>query len=350
MGTTANIRTGAFAYLEYDFETTFDTGGVPCGACGKVFGFEQKVTGWTWTNNRIVLNQLNSIEPKTYAYGQARGSMSVDFVVSNPWYNELLFSHDDMCCCACFPTSCVSPFTYTWDDSANDRMKDTTSFTAEVGIQACCCDFKRVVSGAIVNSVALRSTVGEVVRATVDISYATDVSMCATIDTTPAADTVGVAVCQFIPYTFAHGTLKFPTACDCMCVIAELQSFDVTLNPNADLLWSHNSNHAINAYRRVFEITGTFNASYVDQTNFNKVLAQIGDDSQTLDTCQVELEIAFDNGCAGAAQRLITYTFTGISIGEHSTSVEPVEPIFETISWQARTAQVTALNGTSAFP
>jgi len=347
MGTTANIRTGAFAYLEYDFETAFDVGGVPCGACGKVFGFEQKITGWSWTNNRIVLNQLNSIEPKTYAYGQARGSMSVDFVVSNPWFNELVFSHDPMCACMCFPTGCASPFTYTWDGTCAARAKDVNSFTAEIGVEAGCTDIERTISGAIVNSVGLRSTVGEVVRATVDISYATDVSMCATIDTTPASDTVGVAVCQFVPYTFAHGELQFP---NCMCTIAELQSFDVTLNPNADLLWGHNSNHAVSAFRRVFEMTGTFNASYIDQTNFNRVLAQIGDDSQCLAAEQANLIITINNGCAGAAQRQIVYTFSGISIGDHSTAVEPVEPVFETITWQARSAQVTAINGTANFP
>lgn len=344
MGTTANIRTGAFAYLEYDFETSFDTGG-DATMCGKVFGFEQRITGWTWTNNRIVLNQLNSVEPKTFAYGQARGSMSVDFVVSNPWFNSLLF---DRTSCATFPSGCVSPFTYTWETTCDAGTRDVETLTAEVGIEAGATDIVRTISGGIVNSISLRSSVGEVVRGTADISYATDTPT-STLDSTIASCTVGTGNCQFIPYTFAHGTLAFPSG----CVIAELQSFDITLNQNADMLWGHNSNHAVNAFRRVFELTGTFNASYVDQTNLNDLYAQI-DDTQCPAGCEVRevatLVITLNNGCAGASQRQILYTFTGISPAEHSTAVEPVEPIFENINWQARRAQVVSINGTSAEP
>lgn len=346
MGTTANIRTGAFAYLQYDFECTFDTGGTPATVAGKVFGFEQRITGWTWTNNRIVLNQLNSVEPKTFAYGQARGSMSVDFVVSNPWFNSLLFDRAD-CIAMCFPAcvACVAPFTYNWAPTCNVGTKDVESFTAQVGIEAGGTDVVRLISGGIVNSVSLRSTVGEVVRATADITYATDGSMC-TIDACPASDPVGTGNCQFIPYTFAHGTLEVP----CGSVIAELQSFDLTLNQNADLLWGHNSNHAVNAFRRVFEMTGTFNASYVDNDQLNDLYAQIGDNCITQLTEIPTLQITLNNGEAGAAQRNLVYTFTGVAPSEHSTAIEPVEPIFENITWQARSATVTSINATSAEP
>ena len=336
------VKTGAFGYFEYDFETSFDTGGCPC-MCGKVLGFEQRITGWTWTNNRITLNQLNSIEPKTYAYGQAQGTMSVDFVVSNPWYNSLLFARG---ACACFPNVCMCVSTYTWRATCDANNKCVESFTAEVGVEAGATDIERIISGAVINNITLRSSIGEAIRGTADIQYATETTACApTIDTTPASCTVGTAMCQFIPYTFAHGQLQW----NC-CTVAELQSFDITLNQNAELLWGHNNNHAIDAYRRVFEMTGTFQATHTCITLLNDLYAQIGDNCETKAEEQTQIVLTLNNGCATTAQRQIEYTFTGIGIGDLGTAVEPVEPIFENLTWQARRGAVTAINFNAAEP
>ena len=53
------VRTGAFAYAKYGYETTFAT----AVTANKKFGLQDKVGSWSLTNNRINLAQLNQIEP-----------------------------------------------------------------------------------------------------------------------------------------------------------------------------------------------------------------------------------------------------------------------------------------------
>jgi len=341
------VRTGAYAYVEYDFEGSFNEA-ICMSTRNKVFGLEQKLTGWTWTNSPIVLNQLNSIEPKTFAFGQAHGTMSIDFVVSNPWYNSFMFAEN---CMACLFPSGATPFLYTWLATSTDDTKAITQTGAiEVGICECMVadDQVRVASGAIVNSISLRGAIGEPIRGTLDISYAQCTTT--TISACPTSETVGRAACQFEPYTFAHGSL---TVCNCcVCVtIAELQSFDLSLTQNSELLYGIGCHHAASAYRKIFEMTGSFQAPYIDSTQIDKVYAQIEDNCGTLARCDPTLTLVFDNGvCATIATRTITYSFTGILIRDHNTATEPGEPIFETINWQARSATVTAENGNSVRP
>jgi len=94
------VRTGAFGYLQYGYESTFGTAATTINT---VFGLEQKITNWSLTNNRITLAALNQIEPQVYAYGTTRGSLGVDFVLSNPFWLSTLY-----CCvstAACMPTA-----------------------------------------------------------------------------------------------------------------------------------------------------------------------------------------------------------------------------------------------------
>ena len=342
------VRTGAYAYIEYDFETTFNEA-ICMSTRNKVFGLEQKLSGWTWSNSPIQLNQLNSIEPKNWAFGQAKGTMSIDFVVSNPWYNSFLFAENAMCCL--FPSG-ATPFLYTWEATC-DPLAKAVSLTGaiEVGIDqlSMCDDQVRVASGALVNSISLRGAIGEPIRATLDISYAQCTTT--TISACPTSETIGRAANEFEPYTFAHGDLSI---CNCCCVeiLAELQSFDLSLNQNSELLYGHGCHHAVSAYRKIFEMTGSFQAPYINSDSIDKVYAQIEDNCTALARTDPILTLEFNNGvCPGTiATRSITYSFTGILIRDHNTATEPGEPIFETINWQATGATVTAENGTMTRP
>jgi len=341
LNSALKTRTGAYAYVQYDFEQDCKFGLSCCVTMSKVFGYEQKVSGWTWTNNRINLAQLNSVELKTFVYGQARGSLSVDFVVGNPWYNSLLFDR-----LMCFPTTACCVETYTWEATCNAGNKDIESFAMEIGIDQCgATDTVRTLRGAVLNNISLRSSIGEPIRATADIAYSSDV-MTTCVDSTPASDTVGTAICQYTPYTFAHGQLKW----NCCCVIAELQSFDISLNQNPELIYGHNCNHPVNAFRRVFEMTGSFSTTHTCNKLLNDLYAQIADNCETLATEQTKITLTLDNGLTTTNQRKIEYTFTGVGIGDHSTSVEPVEPIFENISWQSRRGAVVATTNDAAEP
>ena len=84
------VFTGSFTYLQYVRETTFGTAASTIQSAGEQFGFEQKITGWSFTNNKMALAQLGDVRVKTYAYGQTRGNLSIDFVLSSPWFLGLV--------------------------------------------------------------------------------------------------------------------------------------------------------------------------------------------------------------------------------------------------------------------
>ena len=329
------VRTGAFTYLQYGHETTFGTfpDECMCECVNAVFGLEQKITNWNFTNNRITLAALNQLEPDIYAYGTTRGSLGIDFVLSNPWWLKTIYDRRvtaDGGACA------VTTHTY----DINSKLIDSISI--EIAAEQGATDIVRRLTGGIVNSVSLRSAIGEVVRSSVDISYANEAEDCITIRMCTCGDT-----CNF-PYTFAYGTLTTTAG-----TIAELQSFDITLNQNSDLLYTHNTSIAGTAYRKLFEITGSFTASYVDVELLTDIYKQghscmgLGIDGSTFAREQTTLTLVFDNGiCCMNAGRSIVLTGTGVGFADHQVTIEPNEPIFETLNWQIRDVSVVASNAT----
>jgi len=327
------VRTGAFGYLQYGREGTFGT----LATCiDKVFGLEQRVTNWNFTNNRITLAALGQVQPAVFAYGTTRGSIAVDFVLSNPWWLSTLF--DTVCTVACMPTSGSHTHTY----SIASKLR--TPISIEIGVEQGCPDVTRQMLGGVVNSIALRSAIGEPIRASADISYSDENEMCITIDSTPSAD-----LCNF-PYTFAYGNLTTTAG-----TIAEIQSFDVNINQNSDLLYTHNTSVAADAYRKLMEVTGSFTASYLDVELLRDIYAQAHDtgatgiDGEAFAREQTTLTLVFDNGQTGAGtEKTITLTGTGVGLADHAVPIEPNEPIFETLNWQIRTLSPVAVNQTAS--
>jgi len=323
------VRTGAFGYLQYGYEGACTYGTLAC-PINKVLGLEQRITNWTFTNNRITLAALNQVEPAIYAYGTTRGSLGVDFVLSNPWWLNALWDR-------VIDSGAACDFTHTYD--INSKLP--RSLSIQVGVCGAT-DVTRNLLGAVVNSVSLRSAIGEVVRGSADISYQTEAESGVSIDATPATD-----CCNF-PYTFAFGDLT--TTAGGGGVIAEIQSFDININQNSDLVYGHNSSEANAPYRRLFEITGSFTASYVDNGLIRDIYAQNSNDGATFVREQTTLTLAFDNDLATTAEKSITLTGTGVGFADHATSIEPNEPVFETLNWQIRDMTVVANNCTSSPP
>jgi len=353
------IATGARGYVAYEFENTFgallnagnsSTGEYP----NKRFGLQEKITSWTLNNNRIVLPTLNQTEPESFAYGQETGSISIDFILSNPWFFGALYGS---------PTSVTSgsPEVHTYASPATVKTKDVRSFRTEVGLDLGT-DIVRSLKGCICRTFAISTTVGGIVQCSADIAYSIEDATTSALTASPPVDRAnGVAGAQPIlpttkfPYTFAHATLKANNT-----IVAKIQRADINFNQNPDLLWGLGSHQAVEAYRRVFEITGTFEASWVDKTMLDHVLAQvavpndaareevIGDKGSSSDP---ELEIFFTNGLATSSKKTLKMTLSGVSPTEHSISgLEPVEPVFENITWQAKSCIIVAENNEAAEP
>lgn len=328
-------------------ESTFGTSPFAAGAATRVWGLEQKVDSWSLTNNKIPIWEFNSLLPSTYAYGTTRGSLGVSWVLSNPLFLDTIFDN--------VAHGGATPFTHTYSISS----KLIKSFSAELGVELGTTDSVRTLKGCIVNSINMRSTIGDVVRCSADISYANE-AQTTTVDSSVPTDSSDWS----FPYTFANGALTIaPHAGSTEVAVGELQSIDLTFNQNPELLWGHNSTVAVGAYRKQFEITGRLNASFTDSDSadafLTRLYAQTGLDSNTVQretpATGNGITLTFSNGLTSSSMRKIEIKLSGIAID--SVDLEgfsPNEPIFQNIPFQARviTSVIASdnLNGGTSYP
>ena len=310
------VHTGAHVYSEYDFESTFG-GGDPTKT--KVLGLDERITSIVTQNNQIALPQLNSVEIQSFAYGQEFKRLSEDWVLSNPWWLELLLNDR--------VTTGAGPFTHTYT-----VLKTVKSFAVEIGLEGETANVVRTLNGCVLNSVTMRSSMNELVRCSGEIICGAEAAIGTTLDSTPPADDLA------FPYTFVHGTLKLPASAG---ALAELQSMERTINQNAELVYGHGAKTATGAFRKIFEITGRFNASMVDDTQLQRVLdrAELAD-----------IELLFTNGLTGTSEKSIKLTGTGVGISEQSYAAAGVDPVFEDLIWQIRSLTAVAVNNISLPP
>jgi hypothetical protein len=353
------VLTGAYAYIQWAQETTFNTDAMACAAAGdkNSFGFEQKVSSLQFTNNKIPLSQLGDVQVKTFAYGQTQGSFSVEFVLGNPWFFNLL-GFSTVC-----TAGCAAPYTHSWAVDGTTATLDPHSFSMEVGVENGSSDINRTLTGALISSASFSTSVGETVKVSLDAAFANEgvtVGACV-LD----ACNVTECVANHIPYTFAHGGLYWCIAA-CDAAIAEVQDVSFAIGHNTEHLWGIGNSVAVDKYRRLFELTGNFKLTFENTTELEKVFAQQNDTlcnvacAPALAVSQPTLRLIFWNGVgtdtgggnitAAAGTRIIRIDLTGIAIDSHSINIEPNEPIFEDIPFQGAGISVTAINAVATAP
>jgi hypothetical protein len=325
----ATIRTGASAYVKYEYETSFGTGGTP----NKKFGLQDRLTGWSLSHNRMDLKQLGQTTINKYAYGQQSGSLSLGFVLSNPWIFESVFGPST-------PGSATdSVYPHTFGTTAGNKTLNT--MVIEVGFDSddagSGTDIVRTMRGCIANSIGISTSIGATVDCTMDMTYGKESAPYGTIGTAPSEPTEEFA------YTFAHGVVKVGGT-----TLAQVQEVDITFAQNPSLLYGIGANQAVNAYRQVFDMTGRFKASLLNKTLLEHVLAQIGKDENATYSETVggspEFELTFQS-TSSSIQNEIKITGTGLSPTDiNIQGIEPVEPIFEEINWRVKTATIVAKN------
>ena len=315
------VRTGSSTYLQYGKEGSFSGG----ATATRVFGLQQKFTGITWKNNQIPLTQLNNIEVASFAYGKNEGSGSVEFVMSNPWIFDIMLDGVDK-------TGTTNDYSYLWSSDKSALTADNTDINTpnsvhiEYGFDAETQSVTRNMKGVLVNSFNLKSTINETVKCSTELLWGLEDA----IDTSYTAGTVTDGV-EF-PYTFAHAELLSPTSGS---TVAQIQDFDITFSTNSELLYTLNSPNAAGGFRKIFEMTGKFKAAMVDKSELQKVIDR---------TESATLKVTLTNGLSTTNEKSITLAFTGVGVSEHTTDTSPGEPVFENLSFQMRSVNVTANN------
>jgi hypothetical protein len=322
------VRTGSSAYVKYEFEDDGYGALVSGQSPNKKFGLQDRLSSLTLTNNRFNLAALNQNTIHKFAYGQQQGTASMGFTLSNPWIFGAIIG---------VPTSAgSSPYTHTYDGSATSTtIKTPRTIQMEIGIDQST-DIVRRLKGGLVNNLSISAAVGGLVECTADITFGQE----STPSTSLSPPTLPA---QEFPYTFAHAELKFGGS-----TVAQCQDVNLSLAQNSELLYGLNSHGAVDSFRRVLDITGSFRASWLNKTLLEKLLAQVKADSNTTYQETVGGSPEFTLTFQESTNQKIVITLAGLSISDQAISgIEPVEPVFEEINWQAKTISVVATNTTA---
>jgi len=320
------VRTGSSAYLKYGWEATY--GGTV--TIDKKFGLQDSLSSWTLTHNRQDLPALNQVTINDYAYGQQSGSIGIDFTLSNPWIFKAILGDGSI-------TGSSDPYTHTFPHASNGINKTPITFACEVGFDDTT-NIVRTLKGCVADSISINTSVGDLVSASISANYGKEDAP----STTLSAPTKPLVA---FPYTFAHAQLKWEGS-----VVAQVQDLSITIAQNPALLYGLNSHQAVDSYRQLLDITGSFRASLVDKDVLENMLEQVkagtssGTYSETVGGSP-ELEILF----LKETGEEIKITGTGLAPTDLSwDGIRPNEPVFENINWRIKSIVVAAKNNKSA--
>ena len=314
------VRTGASAYIKYGFETSYGAvTGTYENTINKSFGLQDKMSSLTLTNNKVNLAKLNQNTVDRFAYGQQSGSASVSFTLSNPWLFGMVLSA---------PVSTgSSPYTHTWQNST--LLPEARTVQIEVGINDST-NMTRRLKGGVVGAVAISTSVGGMVECSTDITYGQETAPTTAL-TPPTKPT------QESPYTFAHAQLTFAGI-----PVAQCQDVSLNLSQNAELLYGLNSHSAVDAYKKVLDITGSFKAAWVDKVLLQHLLDQLLADGSG-ETIGGSAELEFKLTFTKSDTESITINCYGLTLNDLGLSgLEPVEMLFSEANWTAKTIKVLA--------
>ena len=330
------VYTGGSAAVTYGYETAYGDGA--SGSLTNIFGLEQKVSSFSLTNSRFNLNKLGQVEPTKFAYGQQSGTLSIGFVFDNGDSHKIFKS---LYGTAGGRGTSVAPYTYPTTLGQGNVSPTITSLATQVSLQTgTSTKLVRTLKGCVVNSLNLSTSIGEPLRGSVDMTFGKEDN--ATVSTSGSITQQDDSTFDqaTVPYTFAHGDLKVSNGTAPQSV-AEIQDVDITFTQNSELLYGLNQNNAIDAYRRVFDITGRFKAAWKDASLIQYVIDQVRSGQELLDTTSgVGVELVFTNGA-----KSIKLELDDLSIADHTVSgIEPVEPVFEEVNWQVKSSRISVVN------
>ena len=328
-------------------------------AVTKTFGLNTSVNSLSVGTNRFDLNQLGQVEPTAFAYGQQSGTIDVGFT----W--DDINSHDIFR--SIYGASTPSSNVYSYPSGSSAPAEGGTSpavinpMTIQVDQQltgahtyatqasnTTATTIRRKLMGCVATGLSISTSIGATVDGTCSMIFGKE----DTTNTTQASSSSMAFKDQVAitgsPLTFAHGTFKVSKG-DGLVSLGEIQSANINFNANQNLLYQLGSHHAVDSYRQVFEITGSFQTSFKDLTHLTHLLNQASDDVNSkgisnksgntmVDVSSVGAELQFTNGT-----RHIQVELQGLSFGSHDISgLVPVQPVFEELPFKALAARVEA--------
>lgn len=314
------VNPTAISWAHYGWETSF---GAVTTASDKTFGQGVKISTLSRKNNIEKIYTLGSRNAVVLQPMVFEGAVGIDFVMANPWFFKAVMGSASV--------TGVGPYTHTYAEA------DTVpSFTIENNIST---DTKSVAKllGCLVNNCTISTSVGKAVEVKLDCIYSTE---------THGSTTSAQVSETFDIFTFAHGTVEIPNG----TTIADVESIDLTIANKIKPIMGLGSRFSQNAVPEEREYTGKLVVPYEQLTNTLQKLygGATGPIASPAETATMEL--VFDNGSTGTAQRQISLVYTGVQFDDHDLAQDPAKVINEGVGINMRSLSVTSINNTSVTP
>tara|TARA_R110000744_G_scaffold159683_2_gene275805 strand:- start:107 stop:1087 length:981 start_codon:yes stop_codon:yes gene_type:complete len=321
--------TASSVFAEYCFEADASFG--QGGSLSKPiqFGKEVKITGLSYKNNQMPLGQLYSPEIETFAYGKSEGKCSAEYVLSNPWFFKSVLGTPPA------PVNSGGLYAYTWSSTptSSNYMKNIHSMALRLGFDIDD-DYKRTALGVVCPSLSIKMALNETIKVTQELVWGSE-----TVNQTMGTSQ-GVPLAGAIPYTFVHASVTSPLTGS---TLATVQSIDLDIASNAELIYQMGQSDSVDAYRKILELTGKISLVLKSSAFLESVYSRA--------TTGHDLVITISNGGSGLALRSIVMTLTGCSFSSHNTNgIEPGELLLEDVDFQCKTITVVAKNQKTTFP
>ena len=342
------VRTGAYAYVNYGWESTF---GGTASAMTKSFGLKTAITGLTLGTNRQSLYKLGQVEAEKYFYGQQTGTLSLDFVLGDTTSGEVfraIYGYSDQANQDMAAGTAGDPHIFGSDTgSGSTKSFANQSFSTELGFAGETETMVRTFKGCILNTLGITATVGDVVKCTGDVVFGKE-------DNPSSSGHSDDATENSQPYTFAHGTFTLNNG-----VQTQIQDVDINFAQNGELLYALGTNQSVAGIKKTLDITGRFKVAWKDNQGIEATIAQLagtnyketwGDKysgAPEFELIFAKLGVDANSGdpVVASGQKFIKITGKGLGITDHSVSgLEPIEAVFEELNWAIKSAKITVVN------
>ena len=197
------------------------------------------------------------------------------------------------------------------------------SFTTDLGFELGTTDFQSEIVGCVINTCTISAAVNEALKFSLEASYRYENLGETKSDDIPDVEPV---------FTFAHGSIEMPDGTS----IAAIQSFELTINNNAEPVYGVGSRFMTGVVAKNREYNFSCTAAFNDYTDLltyfmngtNTATAPAAGNSTDI----ASLELTFTNGEGD----ILDINLTGISINEETLPQSPTEVVKEDVTGWAR--------------
>ena len=341
------VYTSGGSSVHYGYESTSAFG--TAVTANKSFGLNASVTNLSLGTNRIELPQLGQVELQAFAYGAQAGSCSVSFTFddtdSEGIFQSIYGAPSTASNVRSYPASSTSPLHGSTSPAVINSLtvqvdqQLTGAYNYSAGTaNTTATKLRRTLKGCVATTLNLSTSIGQTVDGTIELAFGKEEA-----PVSSSASDVAQTSVTGKPLTFAHGAFKLSDGSG-MRTLGEIQSVNCSFGTNTNLLYQLGSQYSVDAFRQVFDITGSFNTTFKDLTHLTHVINQAIPANVGVDGVTSNDDIGSSNAEVGAE---LVFTsgnkhITIVTFDSHSLEgLVPVQPVFETLPFKARAARVT---------